>query len=226
MRVQSHILISCVILPLLVSFLACEDPQQVRAAHQLHQQFIADSLWISAQSAKPVFSGAEIETLKNQYHGLYNYPQQYFASRSRLTKLMESFRVRTKVGTIYTDEFSGETIKENTREVVITFKELLAAANEKTGIIKVAKGFKSTQNRRAFNLKQKYGWNDDDCATVASGRIRIGMNKDMVRAAWGHPDDINRTTTSYGVHEQWVYGTSYSRNYVYFEDGTLTSIQN
>jgi len=34
---------------------------------------------------------------------------------------------------------------------------------------------------------------------------------------------INRTTTVYGVSEQWVYD---NYNYLYFEDGILTAIQN
>ena len=40
---------------------------------------------------------------------------------------------------------------------------------------------------------------------------------------WGKPQKVNRTTTRYGTSEQWVYGDG---NYLYFEDGVLTSIQN
>lgn len=38
----------------------------------------------------------------------------------------------------------------------------------------------------------------------------------------GEPDSVNRTTTKYGVSEQWVYGNS---RYVYLKDGIVTSIQ-
>jgi hypothetical protein len=48
------------------------------------------------------------------------------------------------------------------------------------------------------------------------------MTKDMVREAWGRPEDINRTTNAYGTSEQWVYGYSY----VYFDDDICTTIQN
>lgn len=41
-------------------------------------------------------------------------------------------------------------------------------------------------------------------------------------SSWGRPDSVNRTTTSHGVSEQWVYG---SRGYLYFESGRLTAIQ-
>lgn len=53
--------------------------------------------------------------------------------------------------------------------------------------------------------------------------IRIGMTTDEVRSRWGEPNDINRTITAHGTREQWVYGGG---NYLYFEDGILTAIQN
>lgn len=56
---------------------------------------------------------------------------------------------------------------------------------------------------------------------ILSGLIRIGMTAPQVRASWGSPIDVNRTVGSWGVHEQWVYGS----HYVYFEDGILTSFQ-
>lgn len=47
---------------------------------------------------------------------------------------------------------------------------------------------------------------------------QIGMTQEEVinKTGWGKPDDINRTTTKYGVEEQWVYNIY---GYVYFEDG-------
>jgi len=54
--------------------------------------------------------------------------------------------------------------------------------------------------------------------------IRIGMSKeDVLASSWGRPEKINTTTNAYGTREQWVYG---GRNYLYFENGVLTSIQN
>jgi len=58
-------------------------------------------------------------------------------------------------------------------------------------------------------------------SSVAEGTIEIGMNKKMVKDAWGLPDHINTTTGSYGTHEQWVYGNSY----LYFKNGIVTSKQ-
>lgn len=45
----------------------------------------------------------------------------------------------------------------------------------------------------------------------------------MCKESWGEPESINKTTGSYGTHEQWVYG---SYNYLYFENDKLTAIQN
>jgi len=58
---------------------------------------------------------------------------------------------------------------------------------------------------------------------IVQGKVVRGMNKKMAEASWGKPKDINTTTGSYGTHEQWVY---YGDNYLYFENGKLTSIQN
>ena len=51
----------------------------------------------------------------------------------------------------------------------------------------------------------------------------IGMSRDeLEESSWGKPEDINKTTTSYGVNEQWCYS---GYRYVYLEDGIVTSIQ-
>ena len=58
--------------------------------------------------------------------------------------------------------------------------------------------------------------------------VRLGMTEqDVLDSSWGKPDEINRTTYTFGVHEQWVYrGAYYNNSYLYFEDGILTTIQN
>ena len=55
----------------------------------------------------------------------------------------------------------------------------------------------------------------------------IGMTYNGFRLA-GHtiPDKINRTTTSYSTHEQWVYRWSSGTDYYYFDNGRLTAWQN
>ncbi len=54
--------------------------------------------------------------------------------------------------------------------------------------------------------------------------VEIGMSQQAVlESSWGKPESVNRTTTRSGSREQWVYG---GRNYLYFENGVLTAIQN
>lgn len=51
----------------------------------------------------------------------------------------------------------------------------------------------------------------------------IGMTADEVRnSTWDEPKEIDKTTTKYGVREQWVYS---SRRYIYLEDGIVVAIQ-
>lgn len=64
--------------------------------------------------------------------------------------------------------------------------------------------------RAAAALKKKQG-------------VSIGMSQDdVIASSWGRPESINKSIYSFGVHEQWVYG---GRNYLYFKNGVLDSIQ-
>lgn len=57
---------------------------------------------------------------------------------------------------------------------------------------------------------------------IQKQKVRIGMTKTEALLSWGEPDDINKSSGTWGNHEQWVYPSSY----LYFENGILTSIQN
>ncbi len=67
------------------------------------------------------------------------------------------------------------------------------------------------------------GWDKETCEIIAEKKVKLGMDQAQALASWGKPDDINTTVTSRGKREQWVYGYS---NYLYFENGILTSFQN
>ena len=75
------------------------------------------------------------------------------------------------------------------------------------------------------SLDRHPDWDASVLSAVVCGRVHIGMTREQAIAGWGRPRDINRTTASYGVHEQWVYG-EYGSGYLYFEDGRLTTVQN
>jgi len=74
--------------------------------------------------------------------------------------------------------------------------------------------------RNKYIIK-KYG--AQNAKLIFEGKVKIGFTKQMCIKSWGEPEEINKTSGSYGVHEQWVYGTG---SYLYFENGILTTIQN
>lgn len=54
--------------------------------------------------------------------------------------------------------------------------------------------------------------------------VTIGMSaEEVLQSSWGKPNKVNRTTYATRTKEQWVYGGG---NYLYFDDGVLTAIQN
>jgi hypothetical protein len=59
---------------------------------------------------------------------------------------------------------------------------------------------------------------------IADKKIIIGMPAAVVRASWGDPDKINTSNYSGRLIEQWVY--KFNNNYVYLENGVVTSWQN
>ena len=61
-------------------------------------------------------------------------------------------------------------------------------------------------------------------AQAAKPGVRIGMTeREVINGTnWGRPLERRRTTTAGGTREQWIYG---SGNYLYFDNGRLTAIQ-
>jgi hypothetical protein len=72
---------------------------------------------------------------------------------------------------------------------------------------------------KADNYRKKFGsenWN-----LILNGKTKIGMTKEMCKLSWGEPKSINETITAGKKTEQWVY----SDNYLYFDNGILTTMQ-
>lgn len=65
------------------------------------------------------------------------------------------------------------------------------------------------------------GFTKEHYDAAVARKVRIGMDACLIRAAWGEPEDINKTITSGLVEEQWVYGS----RYLYLENGRLRTIQ-
>lgn len=77
----------------------------------------------------------------------------------------------------------------------------------------------------AASIKKKAA---DEKAEIAQRRregVQIGMTAERaMQSSWGRPARVNRTVTGSTVREQWVYPGHH--NYLYFENGILTSVQN
>lgn len=62
--------------------------------------------------------------------------------------------------------------------------------------------------------------------SISERKVFIGMEKLELIYSWGEPNDVNKTTYSGNVHEQWVYGNPiYGANYVYLDNDIVTSYQ-
>lgn len=62
--------------------------------------------------------------------------------------------------------------------------------------------------------------------SMSEDKVAIGMSKLEVLYTWSSPNDVNTTLVAGNKSEQWVYGSPiYGGNYVYFDNGIVTSIQ-
>lgn len=80
-----------------------------------------------------------------------------------------------------------------------------------------------TKQRRAKAISM--GFPPATADDIATTTARIGMSAEAAAMAWGKPTRKNATITANGRREQWVYIDGYVTKYLYFENGTLRSIQ-
>ncbi|OGQ00796.1 MAG: hypothetical protein A2Z40_04275 [Deltaproteobacteria bacterium RBG_19FT_COMBO_60_16] len=89
---------------------------------------------------------------------------------------------------------------------------LLSLAASCSGPVQESPEAKTTKPRaaqlsgRAETLKTAHPkWNDADCNAIAEGKIRLYMNQEQVRAAWGEPDRIKVVADSEAVKKEiWI----------------------
>lgn len=111
-------------------------------------------------------------------------------------------------------------IKRNNGEVINWQPALLRfSANPNKDLALYTKSTFFTSNP----FEEHPNWSNGTWDLIKQRKVEIGMNEEMARMSWGSPESINTTTGSWGTHEQWVYG---GNDYLYFENGILTSIQN
>lgn len=88
-------------------------------------------------------------------------------------------------------------------------------------------GFPSARAPIRAELEKRSAVPETDWAQIDRRQIQIGMNACAALAAWGNPSDIHETATGSGDFIQWVYGDPlYGAQYLYFENGVITSFQN
>ncbi|HAN10067.1 MAG TPA: hypothetical protein DCP90_05555 [Clostridiales bacterium] len=116
------------------------------------------------------------------------------------------------------DNISDRDYKNNEyfRNDIIGFKEKIEKEYEPYR--------KMEENMESYNkAMEKHREEDMKRWELRDKEPAIGMTASEARSSkWGSPKDINRTTTAYGVHEQWCYS---GNKYIYLEDGIVTSIQ-
>ncbi len=98
-------------------------------------------------------------------------------------------------------------------------KENLKALLEELPIRQAEIEKKAAENKKVTEKRE-------EAAALSKAKqegVSIGMTQqEVLNSNWGSPKEINKTTTAYGVSEQWVYSGD---KYLYFDDGILTGIQ-
>lgn len=84
----------------------------------------------------------------------------------------------------------------------------------------LAKQEKIKEEKYRQSLISKFG--KEIGQKLFEGYYWIGMTREMARISLGKPTTINKSVGSWGVHEQWVYYSTY----LYFKNDILSSFQN
>jgi hypothetical protein len=91
-------------------------------------------------------------------------------------------------------EYGGKVGYVDDETIEITYKMIQVRDAEKNK--------KEEIERRAY-LESKY--EKSIAERILKKNVWIGMTKEMAVDSWGAPSDINKSTGTWGIHEQWVY---------------------
>ena len=156
-----------------------------------------------------------IKEPNSEYHSYYT---PIFTLKRLDNTIEESEFYLIKDNIIFLDDFVAGADLRDKREA-IRKDSLEKVKIAETKLKKEQRELRKIDRRNKY--VKKYGKEYGEI--IANYRVRIGMTKEMCEDSWGKPESINRTTNAYGTSEQWVYGGG---NYLYFDNGKLTSIQN
>lgn len=132
---------------------------------------------------------------------------------------LNNLKVRATANTRYVDWLEGDEIRTESNEIVKTYKDI-----SQQDLNKIVEEPWSAIHRRAMKIHQQYpGWKKTECVGIAEKGIWVGMDVIQLKASWGNPNSIGKTSTAFGTTEQWVYGIG---RYVYVQNLRVTGWQN
>ena len=101
-------------------------------------------------------------------------------------------------------------------------------AYEDKKVIRIENEKQNSERHRTFFIEQYFQKHPDRLKIkelVVNKKIQVGMTAEEVLLSWGKPAHKNRTVSAYSTNEQWIYGLNLRDNYLYFDNGVLTSWQ-
>ncbi|MFR9498389.1 MAG: hypothetical protein SNI05_08190 [Rikenellaceae bacterium] len=180
--------------------------------------------------------GVDVNMLKNNEYAQFSY--MYKGNRYHTAKEVKLLKYDPKIAALKyyliteSVEPSGKTLKyafpitAGLDKLIILAsvqkeaEQIIELEQERKERERLAQIKKDEQEYKAKLIKQ-YG--KANAELILKNQIKLGFTKQMCIESWGEPEDINKTITYYGTHEQWVYGLD---TYIYFDNNKLTTIQN
>jgi hypothetical protein len=160
---------------------------------------------------------SEIETIHEQLQRVAGRPDEAKAFAPRLKALERRLEA---LPTLSADECPEHlwayVLLQRLREVREPIQRALDEAQQR----EAAAARKREEAARQHKIAT---WPEPIQRAVADRRVVIGMTSEQVLAAWGRPQKINETVTGTHRSEQWVYSDGGA--YLYFTNGTLTTVQ-
>ena len=168
------------------------------------------------EKEKGIIEKSMLEAKKILGKTIYNYTNIVYSSENEDLVLIDKYIplkvVSVEYGDkfypvkIFLDDFHGHKYYKK-----ITFDESSYSQYEFKYL------FSLSDIRKQYPHISERRWN-----LIKKGEVCIGMTEEECELSLGEPNDVNKTTGSWGIHMQWVYDDSY----LYFENGILKSIQN
>ena len=173
------------------------------------------------QPAKPPAQCADRPTLFAKYHQL-SADNKHWAAATVLRPCLS--QADAELSTLVQQaELADARATANDKNAPTTHRELAIERIEKMAPTEAA-NFAKLKAQLAIKASAEAKAAAKAAAAIKKKQgVSIGMSQeDVIASSWGRPESINKSIYSFGVHEQWVYG---GRNYLYFKNGVLDSIQ-